>query len=201
MSARTRPKTRHAAIILSILLGLVAQFSQADAIADAERLLRVSETERHFQFAARKQTSDLLRVYSGIVAQSANVELPWHITREIETCYQHAYAWDRFSSGIAEILAQHFTSSELQQLTDFYRNRGLSPLDIGNFKLAIAKARGIEEQTAKFMFNSSSGCVEQASKLIRRYVNSLPLAADDRAGDSTTFDINNRHPRENSSTP
>ena len=166
-------KTKNAAtIILSILLGLSAQLSLADAIADAERLLRVSETERHFQFATRKQTSDLLRVYSSIVAMSANLELPSHITREIEYCYQDAYAWDRFSEGIAEILAQHFSSKELQLLTDFYRNRGLSPLDIESFKAAISKAPGVEEQTAAFMFGSSHGCVERASHLISKYVSS-----------------------------
>ncbi|MDA0687914.1 MAG: hypothetical protein O2948_04640 [Proteobacteria bacterium] len=181
MSARA--KTKSAAIILSTLLGLGAQLSQADAIADAERLLRVSETERHFQFAARKQTSDLLRVYSGIVAMSANVELPRHITQEIESCYMQAYAWDRFAGGIAEILAQHFTSKELQLLTDFYRNRGLSPQDIESFKQAITKARGIEEQTALFMFNSSNGCVEQASRVITGYVDSLSSTADDVADD------------------
>ncbi len=166
-------KTRNAAtIILFILLGLSAQPSLADAIADAERLLRVSETERHFQFAAHKQTSDLLRVYSSIVAMSANVKLPSHITREIEYCYHDAYAWDRFSTGIAEILAQHFSSKELQLLTDFYRNRGLSPLDIESFKQAISKAPGIEEQTAAYMFGRSHGCVEQASQLINKYIDS-----------------------------
>ena len=163
-------KTNNAAIILVVLLGCTAQHGFADTLAAAERLLRVSETERHFQFAAHKQTSDLLRVYSSIVATSADVELPAHITREIEYCYRNAYAWDNFSSGIAEILTQHFSSKELQLLTDFYRNQGLSPLDIESFKQAIAKAPDIEQQTAVMMFNSSHGCVEQASSLINNYI-------------------------------
>ena len=164
-----------AAIILSTLLGFTAQHSEADAIADAELLLRVSDTARHFQFAADKQTSDLLRVYSSIVAMSADVDLPAHVTAAIQQCYAHTYAWDNFSQGIAEILAQHLSTRELRLLTDFYRSRGLSPMDIDSFKVVISKAPGIEEQTAEYIFLSSSACVDKAASIISRYVNSVAL--------------------------
>ncbi len=165
-----------AAIILSTLLGLSAQHSQADAIADAELLLRVSDTARHFQFAANKQTSDLLRVYSSIVATSAEVDLPDHVTSAIQQCYANSYAWDNFRHGIAEILAQHLSSKELRLLTDFYRSRGLSPMDIDSFKLVISKAPGIEEQTAEYIFLSSTACVDKAALMISRYLNSISLS-------------------------
>lgn len=163
--------------VLVFILGTVSTSVEADSLRDAERLLRVTNTSRHFESLARGQIRAILRTYSSIVATSTKLELPLGIQNRIAQCYTEVYAWDNFESGFAQILAENLDTEELRLLIDFYRDLGIPPAAIGTFKAAIAKAKHIEQQSLDFMLANSQPCVEQDSRLIMNYVATASTSA------------------------
>ena len=167
---------KHGAILGLICAALLSPAAGlADALADARLLLRVSNSAAHFEHRTRSQTNNILRTYASIIAMERNVELPPQLRAAIAECYAREYAWDNFSAGFAEILAEHLSQPQLQLLIGFYRNRGIPPSQIPDFRAAIAKAGLIEEMSADYIFANSPGCVQQDARLITAYINSLEL--------------------------
>ncbi len=141
-----------------------------DELRDANRLLRASNVAGQFQSMTQQQTRNIIRTYSSIVAMSADVDLPQWIKLKIAACYEQAYAWEKFEAGIAQILLENFSPQEMHLLTDFYRSQGLPPMEIANFKLAIAKSEKIQQLSADYIFANSEGCADQDSELILGYL-------------------------------
>ena len=154
------------------LLSLLFLTSAAGAaeIRDANRLLRASNVASHFESMTLLQARNIIRTYSSIVAMSAEVELPQWIKREIASCYEQTFAWEKFKDGIAQILLDNFSGDEMSLLTDFYRSEGLPPTEITNFKAAIAKGEIIQQLTADYIFANSDGCAEHDINLILSFL-------------------------------
>lgn len=110
-----------------------AQQAQTDSLAAAHRLLRVADVKHHYETRTAEQTRAIIRTYASIVSMSASVDLPDVLLQEIRNCYAQVYAWENFEEGLAQILAEQLSMKELQLLTDFYNNLGLSPFEIENF--------------------------------------------------------------------
>jgi hypothetical protein len=142
----------------------------ADDLRDANRLLRASNVASKFDATALRQTRNIIRSYSSIVAMSAEVELPQWIKLEIAACYQQAFAWENFKDGIAQILIENFSAGEMQLLTDFYQSEGLPPTQIANFKAAIAKGNLIQKLSTDYIFDHSEGCAEHDAELILSFL-------------------------------
>jgi len=142
----------------------------ADAIQDANRLLQVTDAGKQFNSTALEQTQNILRTYSSIVSMWAETKLPQQVKLSIAACYEEAYAWENFESGIAGILAQNLTVKEMRLLIDFNRNLGLPPNQIPTFKTAIAKSRKIQQMTAEYIYANSDGCVDRDAELILGYL-------------------------------
>lgn len=161
--------------LLALLLafpGVFTESARADSLRDANRLLRVTDIGKQFESMALRQTRNIIRTYSSIVSMSADSSLPPQIKNSIAACYAEAYAWEKFESGIAKILADKFSQKEMRLLIDFYSNRGLPPMEIQSFKNAIAKSIQIEQMSAEYIFANSDGCVERDAELILAYLNS-----------------------------
>jgi len=156
--------------VVWLLLFLLSPPALADAIADAKQLLRVSNTEDHFQALAADQVRDIIRTYSSIVSMTVDVRLPREVTSNIADCYARVYAWENFEQGIAEIIAEQLSQKEILLLTDFYQDLSLPPMEIDTFKGAIAKAPQLERVSADYIFSHSGNCVEHSSLAIRRYL-------------------------------
>lgn len=157
--------------LLAAFTGTFTESARADSLRDANRLLRVTEVGKQFESMALRQTRNIIRTYSSIVSTSVNSSLPPQIKSSIATCYAEAYAWEKFESGIAEILADKFSQKEMWLLIDFYSNRSLPPMEIQSFKNAIAKSAQIEQMSAEYIFANSDGCVERDAELILGYLN------------------------------
>lgn len=138
----------------------------ADAISDANRLLRASNVANHFETRTLQQTRRIIRTYSSIVEMSADVELPQWIKNEIAACYERTFAWENFEAGIAQIFLKNLSSGEMRLLTDFYRSQGLPPTEIENFKAAIAKGNRIARLSADYIYAQTEGCAEHDIQLI-----------------------------------
>ena len=165
-------------LILISCLFVIFQTAQADAVRDASRLLRVTELGELFDAIAQQQTRDIIRTYSSIVSTTVEVTLPTQVKQNIAACYAEVYAWEKFESGIAQILAENLSEKELRLLIDFYQNRGLPPMEIKTFKDTIAKADRILQISAQYILENSSSCVDRDAELILGYISSLELIAD-----------------------
>ena len=141
-----------------------------DYLDDAQRLLRVSNTEQHFLSMTSRQVRDIIRTYSSIVAMEVDVNLPRRLTNSIANCYIEMYAWENFELGIARILEQQLTQKEILLLIDFYRDLGHPPSEIEFFKATIAKAPLIEQISADYIFTHSDGCVDNDAAIIYGYL-------------------------------
>lgn len=142
----------------------------ADELRDANRLLRASNVESQFETIAQQQTRNIIRRYNSIVVMSANVELPQWIKLQIDTCYREAFAWEKFEVGIAQILMENFNSNEIHLLINFHQSRGLPPMEIPNFKAALAKGEVIQKLVVDFISANSEGCVAHDAELILAYL-------------------------------
>ena len=165
---------------LSLLVLLICSTSLGAAeIRDANRLLRASNIASQFESLTLRQTRSIIRTYSNIVEESAEVELPQWIKLEIAACYEEAFAWEKFETGIAQIFLDNFSSAEIELLTDFYQSEGLPPAEIKNFKTAIAKGELIQKLTAEYIAANSEDCTERDIELILDYVADPLLTSDD----------------------
>lgn len=160
---------RISCLLLLFLLPLSPSVG-ADAIGDANRLLRASNVANHFETRTLQQTRRIIRTYSSIVEMSAEVELPQWIKTEIAACYERTFAWENFEEGIAQILLQNFSAGEMRLLTDFYRSQGLPPAEIDNFKAAIAKGELIQQLAADYIYAQAEGCAEHDIELILSFL-------------------------------
>ncbi len=125
---------------------------------------------RQFESMALQQTRDIIRTYSSIVSMSVEISLPQQIKNNIASCYAEVYAWENFQPGIAQILADNLSQKEMRLLIDFYRNLGLPPMEIQNFKGAIAKADQIQLMSSEYIYAHSDSCVERDAELIHSYL-------------------------------
>ena len=150
----------------------VAPKANSDAILrDANRLLELTSLGSQFDAIAGVQTQKIIRTYSSIVKMSKSVILPEDIKEQIRNCYANAYAWERFSRGIADILTKSFTHREITLLIEFYSDLGLSPREIQTFKSLINKAKIIEEVSVQYIHENSESCVAGDSELIKNFIN------------------------------
>ena len=151
---------------------LVASTAKPDAnLRDANRLLELTDLGSQFDRITDVQTQKIIRTYASIVQVSKSVVLPEDIKKQIRSCYANAYSWEKFSHGIAEILAKSFTHKEITLLIEFYSDLGLSPTEIGAFKSLIKKAQLIEEVSFQYIHENSESCVVEDSKLINHFLN------------------------------
>ena len=157
----------------SVCFLLVASAANSESILrDANHLLELTDLGKQFDYIARVQTQKIIRTYSSILKTSRSAILPEDIKKQIRSCYADAYAWNRFSQGIAEILAQSFSHREITLLIEFYSSLGLSPREITNFKSLIKKAKIIEEVSVQYIHENSGSCVADDSKLINHFLDS-----------------------------
>ena len=157
----------------ALLVSVAAQAAGADAIVEANRLLRVTSLGQKFESVAQQQTRDILRTYSSIVSMSTAVSLPTTLKQAIAECYAEAYAWKNFEPGIARILAENLSRKEIRLLIDFYRDLGLPPMEIQAFKDTIAKADQIVQISSEYILSNSVGCVDRDTTLILNYLTKL----------------------------
>jgi len=169
-------KNKFTKLVITCCLLVVFQTTQADAVRDANQLLRVTELGRLFDSIAQQQTRDIIRTYSSIVSMSAEITLPQQVKQNIAACYAEAYAWENFEPGIAQILADNLSQKQIRLLIDFYQSRGLPPMEIQTFKDTIAKAALIRQISTEYIFDNSSSCVDRDAELILGYIASQRLA-------------------------
>lgn len=149
---------------------LASQCAVADSLRSAQHLLSVANAQQQFEARINSQARAILRHYDSIVATSADTTLPDDLRQHIVACYSEAYAWENFEPGIAAIFAANLTEKELGLLTDFYRNLGVPPHDIQEFRALIAKSTRIQQLSLDYIFEHSDGCVEQDVDLILDYL-------------------------------
>lgn len=154
------------ALFFFVCLCFVSTIAHADAVRDANRLLRVTNLGNRFDSMALDQTRKIIRTYSSIVNMSAALNLPQTIKNSIAACYEEVYSWDKFEPGIVQILAENLSQKELRLLIDFYSNRGLPPMEIDTFKNTVSKATEIERISIEYIFDHSGSCVVRDAELI-----------------------------------
>lgn len=159
-----------AALWLTLSSGLWPAAAHADKLDDAYRLLSVSEAETEFEKAREQQTHNVVLTYAGIVATSTDQELPDRIKQEISRCYQETYAWENFEPGIAALLAESLSATELRLMIDFFSDKSVPPPMIEQFKALIARADEIEQSAIDYMYSQTEGCDRQNVKLIMDYL-------------------------------
>lgn len=137
---------------------------------NASRLLELTNTGEQFETVVVRQTKKIIRTYSSIVNMSKSVVLPTDIKEQIENCYARVYSWDKFSQGIAEILAEKLTLSEIKLLIEFYSDRGLPPTEIGAFKSLLKKSQAIEKTSLQYIYENSASCVVEDTLLINQFI-------------------------------
>ena len=103
------------------------------------------------------------------------LELPNLIRNAIANCYAREYAWHKFENGFAVILSQHLSAVQIDLLIGFYRNQGIPPNRIQDFKDAIASASAIAANSAELIYTTSLGCVQQDVQLISSYLSEAGL--------------------------
>ena len=141
-----------------------------ESIEEANRLLRVTGTGELFESTTREQAREIIRTYSLIVASSADRSLPRRVRDAIAECYSRNYAWENFAEGIARILADHLSEKELRLLIGVYQNRGVPPMEIETFRQTVRKSDAIAAASAEFIYENSTGCVDQDARLIKRFL-------------------------------
>ena len=163
-------------VVKTKILILIASFcfassiGSADAIRDANRLLRVTDLGSRFESMALDQTRMIIRTYASIVNMNVSITLPQSVKNSIAECYAEAYAWRQFEPGIAKIFADNLTPNEIGLLIDLYNNLGHPPSEIENFKNTLTKAEQIESSSIEYIFNNSKGCLERDVELINNYL-------------------------------
>ena len=158
------------AIILIASFCFASSSASADAIRDANRLLRVTDLGSRFESMALNQSRMIIRTYASIVNMNASVSLPQSVKKSIAECYAEAYAWEQFEPGIAKIFADNLTRNEIALLIDFYNDLGHPPSEIVNFKNTLTKAEQIEFNSIEYIFNNSKGCLERDAEIINNYL-------------------------------
>ena len=144
--------------------------SPDEPFRDASRLLELTDIGAQFETVVVNQTKKIIRTYSSIVNMSESLVLPTDIKEQIEDCYAKVYAWDQFSQGIAEILAEKLTLSEIKLLIAFYSNLGLPPREIGTFKSLLEKSEAIEKTSLQYIYEKSASCVVKDTLLINEFI-------------------------------
>ncbi len=162
-------------MLLAPLLTFAA--SAEDSIEEASRLLRVTGTGELFDSTTRKQARQIVRSYSLVVANSVDRALPGHIRDAIADCYHRAYAWENFAEGIARILADHLSEREMRVLIGMHRNRGVAPMEIETFRQTVRKRDAIAAASAAYIYANSGDCVDQDTRLIRRFLRESQAAS------------------------
>ena len=170
------PRWFPARAVLICLFGCigVAASGEEESLDEANRLLRVTSTGELFESASREQAREIIRTYSLIVASSADRTLPRHVRDAIAECYSRNYAWENFSEGIARILANHLSEKELRLLIGIYQNRGLPPMEIETFRQTVRKGDAIAAASAEYIYDNSTGCVDNDARLIKRFLAEPP---------------------------
>ena len=159
-----------AALICVFSLASLPANGAEESIDEANRLLRVTGTGELFESTSREQAREIIRTYSLIVASSADLSLPRRVRDAIAECYSRNYAWENFAEGIARILASHLSEKELRLLIGVYQNRGVPPMEIETFRQTVRKSDAIAAASAEYIFNNSTGCVDQDARLIKRFL-------------------------------
>ena len=170
-------------------LCFISTITHADAVRDANRLLRVTNLGNRFDLMALDQTRKIIRTYSSIVNMSVALDLPQTIKNLIAACYEEVYAWDQFEPGIVQILAENLSQKELRLLLDFYSNRGLSPMEINTFKNTVSKANEIERISLEYIFEHSDSCVERDAELIGEFLAQQALIESENTQRPNPFDF------------
>ncbi len=164
--------------IIVLLLASAPALAEADALSDANSLLRLTNTEAKFAANRDVQTRDIIRTYTLIVREMTNQPLPHRTKTIIAQCYRENYDFARFKAGIASIIADTFSPDELKLLVDFHSNLSLPPSEIGAFKDIIGKSERLQVAATEFIYNNSEGCLEQGSKLVVDFINAQQQIAD-----------------------
>lgn len=168
-------RSRSAALFLGLSLLLPGSLALAETpkqLNAAERLLRAAKVGDLFEMRAQQQARAIITNYSIIIHRSTDYRLPVLVERRIAECYQNAYQWEYFAEGIARIVANNFSSEELDLLIDFHNNLGLPPNKIEQFRSTIDKAGAIHQQSIDYIFANSTGCVDQSAELIIEHLRS-----------------------------
>ena len=179
------------ALFFFVCLCFVSTIAQADAVRDANRLLRVTNLGNRFDSMALDQTRKIIRTYSSIVNMSVALNLPQTIKNSIAACYKEVYSWDKFEPGIVQILAENLSQKELRLLIDFYSSRSLPPMEIDTFKSTVSKATKIERISIDYIFKHSDSCVVKDAALINEF-----LAEHDRVSSNSQHVIDTELPEE-----
>ncbi len=175
-STQQRAKRRRLPLLcaaLGCVLGLPWK-SVAGSLDGANELLQVTRTGEQFENLAAQQAQHIIDMYVSIVEMAVAVQLPATLQNQIADCYARVYRWEKYADGIADILARELTQEQLMLLTDFYNNEGLPPDDIDLFKHTIGLAQHITTLSSEYIFNNSSGCVENDAQLIQQYLRGHP---------------------------
>jgi hypothetical protein len=152
--------------------------ASADALDDAFTLLRLTHIDQQFAAARDLQVRGIIRTYSLILREQADIQLPRSIEGEIFDCYERSYNFANFRIGIAEILVDTFSDKELELLKDFHSDLGLPPSAISEFREIVAKAELVRTIGAEYIFNNTEGCVEQGTNLVMEFLKSQKLNSD-----------------------
>ena len=157
--------------LYSTYLLLAAHSASPDEpFRDANRLLELTNIGAQFETVVVNQTQKIIRTYSSIVNMSESVVLPTDIKKQIEGCYATVYAWDQFSQGIAEILTEKLTLSEIKLLIAFYSDLGLAPREIETFKSLLKKSEAVEKTSLQYIYENSASCVVKDTLLINQFI-------------------------------
>lgn len=162
-------------LLLALILLLPGSLALADTpeqLNAAQRLLRVAKIGDRFEIRAQQQARAIIYNYSVIIHRNTDYRLPILVERRIAECYQNAYQWEYFAEGIAHIVADNFSSEELDLLIDFHNNLGLPPNKIEQFRRTIDKAGAISQQSIDYIFANSVGCVDRDAELIIQHLQS-----------------------------
>ncbi|MFT4862794.1 MAG: hypothetical protein ACI95C_002018 [Pseudohongiellaceae bacterium] len=160
--------------LVFILLSAPA-LARADALDDAFKLLRLTNIDKQFNAASAEQTRDIIRTYSLIVSDAAEVQLPQAIKTAISKCYEESYDFTKFRRGIAEILVDTFSAKELELLVDFHSDLALPPSEISAFREIVAKAELVQRIGAEFILDNSEGCLQQGTNLVLDFLDTQQL--------------------------
>ncbi|PCH59796.1 MAG: hypothetical protein COC19_06695 [SAR86 cluster bacterium] len=167
------------ALLLSLLLlcAIFGRATLADALSDANKLLRTAEIDRQMSITIELQIQNILNTYTSIIRTSASttapIDLPAELKQDISLCYKRVYAWENFEAGLAQILADNLSRQEMRLLINFYNAKAVVPSQIPQFKNTIAKAAFIQQLSADYIFTHSNSCVENDARLILNYLSSL----------------------------
>lgn len=160
---------------LCFWLGSLANAETPEKLQAAEQLLRAAQVGDRFESRAQQQAQQIIYNYGVIIRRNTEYRLPVVIERRIAECYRSTYRWELFEEGITRIVADTFSSEELELLIGFHNNLGLPPHKIELFRGTIGKASEIHQQSVDFIFSNSAGCVDKDAELIIQHLVSNSL--------------------------